>query len=1016
MTKILLFNDRKFPDYIKLKNVPGECRICTAEELKDELQKDYDIFVSLHGDSFPADAAEALFLFLQKGKGFLNAGGIPLLNPYYDNGGLKEAKPGLPQLSYFRRLNIHAFLEVDCTKVTGIRPAAAQEVLGDLADSINITIARNLVWNPTKDKYEPDIWGTVGPMDVTVTSLLNGYDTDNHFTVSYATLVENWKGKYAGGRWILIPGKLKDRELDAAALLKAFDYLAKGCRELTFSTGYASYRGLEHPSVKINLEQYGDIAEWNGTLRCLYKDITVEEICVSLKGKNRSQSSYIDLPNLKEKGRYDLELVMLSSDGETMKKTQGFYIYDEELLSTGGRAECQKDYFLMDGKLQPVIGTTYMSDEVSRDFLLYPNPTHWYQDMKCMKEYGINWIRTGIWCNWRRYMWDDGRMDEAVLRALDAFLQAAGENYIHVTFTFFSFVPEDWEGTNPYLDERSLIAQEHFIAAFVSRYAGTGIVDWDLINEPYTFDHPTTRKKPADTLEQIAFADFLKAKYKEVSKMIQCLDLDGSLIKQFSDVKVPSEGDINFTFTDIGDSKNGSIWRDYRLFTVEVFKNWSSRMNRLIKEYDPSYLVCVGQDEGIYAQRPTPLLYGELLDYSAQHPWWHNDALVYSMKSSKYIDKPLLIQETGVMFAERADGWPRRTEYQIAQLLQKKFVYSMATGGAGAIQWIWNTNYMLNSANESHIGAIRNDGSFKPEAEIYKDFHHFFNGIEDYISDIRQYPDISVIYPFSNDFSNRSFAGKACRNLAHILTDILKRDFYFVSEFDLKPLLIKKPRLIILPSPHQFEDSRFTCLMEIAEEINAKVLITGPASFNEYFKESGRLDTLFAGTSIRPLQKCEILRTENTAFHFSFAVEYMELAYAQEYEGAMMKMAGTGKDNLLCIGIPVELSDDINMTALLYQHILAMLSIKNPIAIHGVNTEGIYFSKIRWKEAFLCCIVNEAYPEAEVRLSDYEVKKEYHLKLPGNESGMFLTGMDGNIIKTYKNQTITITNLSREVE
>ncbi len=53
---------------------------------------------------------------------------------------------------------------------------------------------------------------------------------------------------------------------------------------------------------------------------------------------------------------------------------------------------------------------------------------------------------------------------------------------------FFAFTPELWEGSNPYLDPRSVEAQKRFIAAIASRYTKATHLHWDLINEPSMFD------------------------------------------------------------------------------------------------------------------------------------------------------------------------------------------------------------------------------------------------------------------------------------------------------------------------------------------------------------------------------------------------------------------------------------------------------------------------------------------------------------------------------------------------
>ncbi len=152
-------------------------------------------------------------------------------------------------------------------------------------------------------------------------------------------------------------------------------------------------------------------------------------------------------------------------------------ISKSELLSEGkppfrGKPfTVDKHFFYRDGKVFPVTGTTYMASDMHRRFLLDPNPVVWDNDFREMKEAGVNMIRTGIWTGWKKYMTEAGKMNEAVLRAFDAFLLTAHKYDIPVIFTFFAFLPETWGGENAYLDPRSIKAQQQFISAFTARCA-----------------------------------------------------------------------------------------------------------------------------------------------------------------------------------------------------------------------------------------------------------------------------------------------------------------------------------------------------------------------------------------------------------------------------------------------------------------------------------------------------------------------------------------------------------------
>src|SRR5699024_12419421 len=71
-----------------------------------------------------------------------------------------------------------------------------------------------------------------------------------------------------------------------------------------------------------------------------------------------------------------------------------------------------RDYFEKDGHPMPIVGMTYMTSDVARNYLFLPNPHLWDRDMRHMKQAGINYLRTGIWTAWRQMMFSDGHMEE----------------------------------------------------------------------------------------------------------------------------------------------------------------------------------------------------------------------------------------------------------------------------------------------------------------------------------------------------------------------------------------------------------------------------------------------------------------------------------------------------------------------------------------------------------------------------------------------------------------------------
>jgi len=67
----------------------------------------------------------------------------------------------------------------------------------------------------------------------------------------------------------------------------------------------------------------------------------------------------------------------------------------------------------------------------------------------------VNMVHTGIWTGWKKYMPEPGKVDEAVLRAFDAFLLTAHKYDIPVIFkscrqssVMLCFIPSSLRATS----------------------------------------------------------------------------------------------------------------------------------------------------------------------------------------------------------------------------------------------------------------------------------------------------------------------------------------------------------------------------------------------------------------------------------------------------------------------------------------------------------------------------------------------------------------------------------------
>ncbi|MDO3410302.1 beta-galactosidase [Saccharibacillus sp. CPCC 101409] len=725
----------------------------------------------------------------------------------------------------------------------------------------------------------------------------------------------------------------------------------------------------------------------------------------------------ISLPFDVEPGLYTVNGIAESPEGEVRTLTQGFWGRDDELLSAGSPISAGRDYFVQGGRPLPVVGMTYMTSDVARKFLFLPNAAVWDRDMAEMTRAGINWIRTGIWTAYRNIMQVDGHASEEALLAIDAFLLTAAKHNLHVTFTFFSFTPETWEGKNPYLDPQSVEAQKRFVRSIVSRHTKTTHVDWDLINEPSMFDpariFSSGPRSMRDEYERAAYATWLKRRHGSIHALREHWNMTPAELPSFEGAAIPEVEEINFDVQDMTSAKKGTRWLDYCLFSAEMHSAWAAELNAAIKQLVPDHLVTVGQDEALGSQRPSPLFYEDAVDYTTVHSWWLNDDLVWDGVFAKTPDKPNLIQETGIMYVETPDGRAKRSELELRNILERKYAYAFSTGGAGAIQWIWNTNFYMDNANESHIGALRADGTQKPEADVSYDFGRFMAQIRDLFTG-RVPEDVAAVFPYSNDFSNRPFAKEATSRLTRVLTYRLKLPFRAVSEYRLDSLKSNPAKLILLPSPHNMDEDSMKKLLRIAKSTHATLVITGPAGLDAYWHESDRADKLLGIRSLSNVRREEVLELGGRRLPVSFggrriAETLKEIPADAEGRADAVLDVPNGKGRLIWSPLPVELGSGDEPIAELYRCAAQRAGVTDDLDwLAGGELAGVYGRKLGFASGSLYVFVSEYAWDTEIEVRDRATGAVYGFTLESDRSVLFAANAEGAVTAVYRPEEVEI--------
>lgn len=380
------------------------------------------------------------------------------------------------------------------------------------------------------------------------------------------------------------------------------------------------------------------------------------------------------------------------------------------------------------------------------------------------------------------------------------------------------------------------------------------------------------------------------------------------------------------------------------------------------------------------------------------------------------------------MHVEDASGRSRRSETELAELLERKYAYAFSSAGAGAVHWIWNINYHMDNNNESHIGACRADGSHKPEVEVSADFGAFFAAVGPKLGG-RSLEDVAVMFPFSNDYGVRRSAVEATLRLTRVLAYELKVQFRSVGEYQLDSLQSHPPKVLILPSPQALSRQARLAIKAFMAKHQATLVLTGPADLDENWLSlvPGEDAELVPGAkAANPVREEEVLIAD-TVHRVVYSVDKiatikkgMSLTNLARGSGmAGFETRVLGKGTLVWCPLPLELNDRTEPIAAFYRNVLAKAGCTPGFTWLSGSQEGIFAQRLEFKAGSLYILISESARAQTISFSDRhgfagESRETgrgsniYSLDLQPGRAALFFTDNEGRLVASLRNQVITL--------
>jgi Cellulase (glycosyl hydrolase family 5) len=854
--------------------------------------------------------------------------------------------------------------------------------------------------------------GATGGEDMDLTTLAWG-EHDHHKLAAPVLELDHNANRFVGGRWILVacepdPAFFNNRDLLATLselAVRKNDRFTLRPRLPLFVPGEA---------LELEYSPSGPLAGSPGNGQ-LHVRVTSEDGNVHYD-ETVPANSTLTLPASAANGMgfHTVEATLLRDGNPLRTYRSGFWMRDWQYLLSGPKLTVGSDYFALDGKPLPVVGTTYMSSDVSRLYLLLPNAYVWDRDMAQIHVAGLNMIRSGLWTTWQHLLAPGGQMSETALRIVEAFLMCARHNDLPVQFNLFAFYPDEFGGQNGYLDPVALHAETLYAQSLVERFHAVPFLAWDLINEPSANKNLWRTLPDNDPFESSAWRKWLADRYPDRAKLLHdlaepSLGIGRALQSSPSAAGPETAAQDPLALPAVGAAYPDAVRSgfnplkdyDYALFTQSVFAGWVSQMRAMIRGTGSDQLITVGQDEGGVAGRLSPAFYSPFVDFTADHTWWDYDAILWASLAPKFPGKPLLIQETGEQRRLTLEGQLRFNADVESWQLERKIAIAFAQG-AGALEWVWNVNAYMANDNEITIGAVRPDGTEKPEAQVLAGFAAFVNKSSQSFTRMEP-PAVTMITSQTLLYSILGGLAldtekKALRAMAYIGHTPLR----MLPENRLADL--GAPKLVVLPSPQGLTDKSWNELVDYASR-GGTLLVTGPVDRDEHWQPVDRLKALGVPAVVVPLAVRGSVLTLPDGKSYSLAfpanVQQSETWTMRFADGKTVQIIPHGKGRILWTNDPVEFAEGYEAAAALYRWALDEAGVKPAFReMEPLSPEVLAFPTVL-SGAEIYSFSNESLDPQTVDIIDALTGAHIHFTMQAQRGAALLLSRDGKVLSSY---------------
>jgi len=305
---------------------------------------------------------------------------------------------------------------------------------------------------------------------------------------------------------------------------------------------------------------------------------------------------------------------------------------------------------------------------------------------------------------------------------------------------------------------------------------------------------------------------------------------------------------------------------------------------------------------------------------------------------------------------------------QEANLFERKVATSFIQS-SGMIEWLWNSNSYMTEGNETPIGAVRPDGTEKPEATVLREFAALSRQVSEHLRN----PELPAVAIVSSQAAQYSAVGnmqiEAQRTAIRALAYDAHLTAYVVAENQIAKL--GTPKLAILPSPQSLNEGTWQALLRYVNAGGA-LLVTGPVGRDEHWQSVDRTSPLKLNAQIGPVwYHSAVVRIGSSTIPLSFSQDRQFWAEALAMEnGETFAELSYGKGKIYWTAFPLELAEGTEPAAEVYRYVAQRVGLSPQFELQSPVPNGVLVYATVLDDAVLYVFTSENAAPAQIAVRD----------------------------------------------